>query len=115
MLYTRHGCSPCFAMQREAKRAARRTGIPLRVVEIGGDAEMERRYGTEVPVLVIPGGETLQGRCGPGEVDGAFRRAAGTLSPRLRRSATPGQATRRRGSLVGGFLSIVGWRRRPQA
>jgi hypothetical protein len=102
-------------MQREAKRAARRTGIPLRVVEIGGDAEMERLYGTAVPVLVIPGGETLQGRCGPGEVDGAFRRAAGTLPPRSLPSPTPEQATRRRGTLVGGFLSIVGWRRRPQA
>ena len=115
VLYSRHGCSPCFAMKREAERASRRTAIALRVIEISGNAELESLYGTEVPVLVMPGGETLRGRSAPGEVEGAFRRAAGTEPGRRHSSATTGQATRRRGGLLSGFMTLLGWRRRPQA
>jgi hypothetical protein len=102
-------------MRREAERASHRTGLPIGVVEITGDTALEARYGTEVPVLVMPGGETLRGRTPPGEVEAAFRRAAGTLFALSPQADMPGRATRRGARLLGDLMSILGWRRRPQA
>ena len=64
--------------------------------QVMADPALESRYGVEVPLLVMPGGETLQGRFDPGEVEQAFRRAAGVPLNRLRPSVTQDQATRRR-------------------
>ncbi|MBI1949956.1 MAG: glutaredoxin family protein [Acidobacteria bacterium] len=77
VLYARQGCSPCFALKRLAARSARRHGVPLRVVDIDSDPALRERYDREVPVLDLPGGGRLQGRVPAGEVDEAFRRAAG--------------------------------------
>ncbi len=76
ILYTRHGCGPCFAMQRAAAHAARRAGISLRVVDVDADREAADRYGTEVPVLLLPGGGVLRGRATSAEIAAAFRDAA---------------------------------------
>ncbi len=92
-------------------RAARRAGLRLRIVEISGDPMLESRYGAEVPVLVLPGGETIQGRFVPGEIENAFRRAAVILSIPSRQPAAPNQATRRRA----GLMAFLGWRGRDQA
>jgi len=78
ILYTRHGCAPCFALRRLARRASRRTGIPLVEQEVGGDPELEARFGSEVPVLIIAGQSPLRGKVGSSEVDALFRRAAGS-------------------------------------
>ena len=102
-------------MRREAERASHRTGLPLRIVEITGDTALEARYGTEVPVLVMPGGETLRGRTLPAEIEGAFRRAAGPVFALSHQADTPGVATRRGARLLGGLMSILRWHRRPQA
>ncbi len=96
-------------------RASRRAGLRLRIVEVSGDPRLESRYGAEVPVLVMPGGETLQGRFVPGEVEDAFRRTAGVLSIQMRPPAVPDQTTRRRAGLAGGLMAFLGWRGRPQA
>ncbi len=76
-LYTRHGCPPCFALRRLARRAARRAGIPLVEHEVSGRPDLEARFGSEVPVLVIPGQAPLKGKVGAAEVEAAFRRASG--------------------------------------
>lgn len=102
-------------MRREAKRAARRTGLPLRVVEISGDTALEARFGREVPVLVMPGGETLRGRPPRGEVESAFRRATGSDSSLPDRFDIPGHAARRRGRFLGALISVLAWHRRPQS
>jgi len=102
-------------MRREAERASRRTGLLLEVVEISGDPALERRYGTEVPVLVMPGGETFRGRTVAGEIERAFARASGDRAPRSPQSVAPGQATHRRGGILDDLRSILAWRRRPQA
>lgn len=78
ILYTRHGCPPCFALRRLARRASRRTGIPLVEQEVGGDPELEARFGSEVPVLIIAGQSPLRGKVGSAEVDALFHRAAGS-------------------------------------
>ena len=81
VLYTRQGCSPCFALKRLAGRSARRHGVRLRVVDIDSDPALRELFDHEVPVLDLPGGVRLQGRASAGEVDDAFRRAAGRRGP----------------------------------
>ncbi len=63
-------------MKRAAARAARRHGIPLSVVDVEADAGLATTYADRVPVLVLPGGGTLQGRTAPADIDAAFRAAA---------------------------------------
>ncbi len=78
ILYSRPGCPLCFSLLRTARRAARRHGVPLRVVDIRSDAELLARYDTEVPVLALPGGGTIQGAATPEDVEAAFEKAART-------------------------------------
>ena len=81
-LYSRHGCPPCFALRRLARRASRRTGIPLLERDVAGDPELEARFGSRVPVLIVAGEAALQGRVGPAEVDLLFRRVAASARVR---------------------------------
>ena len=50
-LYTRPGCHLCETMKDIVYMAARDQPITLREVDIGGDIGLERRFGTEIPVL----------------------------------------------------------------
>ena len=74
VLYARDGCPPCFALRRLAGRSARRHGVRLRVVEVDSDPELVRRFGDQVPVLLLPGGGRVQGRAAARDVEEAFRR-----------------------------------------
>ena len=74
VLYAREGCPPCFALKRLAGRSARRHGVRLRVVEVDSDPELVRRFGDQVPVLLLPGGGRVQGRAAARDVEDAFRR-----------------------------------------
>ena len=84
VLYTRRGCSPCFALRRTASRAARRFGVSLLVVDIDDDAALLARYDREVPVLEFPDGRRICGRAAPGEVEAAFGAALASGVPRSR-------------------------------
>ncbi|MCZ6697239.1 MAG: glutaredoxin family protein [Acidobacteria bacterium] len=82
VLYTRPACPLCFAMKREASRLARRFRLPLRTVDISGTRDLLSRYGTEVPVLELPGGVTFRGRAESAALYAAFREASkGTPRP----------------------------------
>ena len=82
VLYTRPACPLCFAMKREASRLARRFRLSLRTVDISGARDLLSRYGSEVPVLVLPGGATFRGRAESAALYAAFRDAArGTPGP----------------------------------
>ena len=52
-LYTRPGCHLCDAMKRVVDEVAREESEPvtLREVDISGDVGLERRFGTEIPIL----------------------------------------------------------------
>ncbi len=50
-LYTRPGCHLCEAMKSVVDDVAREQPIALREVDITGDVALERRFGTEIPVL----------------------------------------------------------------
>ncbi|MFM7250641.1 MAG: glutaredoxin family protein [Planctomycetaceae bacterium] len=58
LLYSRRGCHLC-----EAAEEAVADLLPgARVVDVAGDPELERAFGTRVPVLVIGGREVAAGR-----------------------------------------------------
>lgn len=81
VLYARDACSLCFALKRLAGRSARRHGVRLRVVDVDSDPVLRARFGRKVPVLELPGDVRLQGGASAGDVDDAFRRAAGERAP----------------------------------
>jgi hypothetical protein len=62
-------------MQRAAAHAARRAGLSLRIVDVDADPHAAARYGTEVPVLLIPGGGVLRGTPASADIAAAFRHA----------------------------------------
>lgn len=54
-LYTRPGCHLCDEMKAVVTRAARAVPLTLEEIDISSDPELERRYGLDIPVLVIEG------------------------------------------------------------
>jgi hypothetical protein len=56
-LYSRAGCHLCEDMKTSIERVIRETGAAVRVEEldIGTDPALERRYGLEIPVLLVNG------------------------------------------------------------
>ena len=56
-LYSRPGCHLCDDMKAIVERVARTTtpAPTIEVVDISSDAELESRYGLEIPVLLVNG------------------------------------------------------------
>ncbi|HJZ75525.1 MAG TPA: glutaredoxin family protein [Vicinamibacterales bacterium] len=56
-LYSRPGCHLCEEMKAAIQRTLGRTGLDARVeeIDISTDADLEARYGTEIPVLLVNG------------------------------------------------------------
>ena len=57
VLYGRAGCQLCDAMEEEVRPHLVRHGLHLRHVDISGQAELEARYGWDIPVLAYGGEE----------------------------------------------------------
>jgi orotidine-5'-phosphate decarboxylase len=54
-LYSRPGCHLCDEMKAVVTRAGTRVRFRLDEIDISGNTELEDRYGTEIPVLLIDG------------------------------------------------------------
>jgi glutaredoxin len=55
-VYSRTGCSLCEHMLEElAELLGPQAGAAVQVVDIEGDPELERKYGTRIPVLLADG------------------------------------------------------------
>ena len=54
-MYSRPGCHLCDEMKAVVDRVAAREPLTVQVVDISGDPELEARYGTEIPVLLVDG------------------------------------------------------------
>jgi glutaredoxin len=54
-IYSRPGCHLCEEMKAVVERVQLARAFELREVDISGDAELERHYGTELPVLELDG------------------------------------------------------------
>jgi hypothetical protein len=61
VLYTRAGCGACERLERELAPLRARWNLVLHKRDIGGDAQLERRYGLRIPVLAVAGRE-LEGQ-----------------------------------------------------
>ena len=75
VLYTRPGCHLC----EEAKQAMREARCDplytLREINIDLDAELKRRYGWDIPVVLIDGVETFRHRLEASDFEREIRRA----------------------------------------
>jgi glutaredoxin len=54
-IYSRPGCHLCEEMKAVLGRMARTHAIAVAEVDISEDADLEARYGVEIPVLLLDG------------------------------------------------------------
>jgi glutaredoxin len=69
-LYSRPGCHLCDEMKTAVARAVRGLETPVTIdeIDISTDAELERRYGLEIPVLLVDGRKVAKYRVTDGEL-----------------------------------------------
>jgi len=65
ILYTREGCHLCEAAHAVLEQAQQRVSFDLRLIDIGGNEELEGLYGLEIPVVVIDGQVRFRGHVNP--------------------------------------------------
>ena len=61
-LYTRPGCHLCNTMKAVVQRVRRQQAFKLTELDVSADPALERRYGRDVPVLLIDGVEVARHR-----------------------------------------------------
>jgi hypothetical protein len=54
-LYSRPGCHLCDDMKTVIERVAQHRALTVDVIDVSSDADLERRYGLEIPVLLVNG------------------------------------------------------------
>jgi len=69
-IYSRPGCHLCDEMKTVVERAVARLGAGIRVdeIDISTDADLEARYGTEIPVLLVNGKKAAKCRVSDAEL-----------------------------------------------
>jgi glutaredoxin len=67
-LYSRPGCHLCDDMKAVVRRASTSVPLELEEIDISGNAELERLYGVEIPVLLVDGKKVAKYRIGEGEL-----------------------------------------------
>lgn len=69
-LYSRPGCHLCEDMKAIVSRTIRRVSTPVTIdeVDITTDPDLERLYGTEIPVLMVNGRKIAKYRVTEGEL-----------------------------------------------
>jgi glutaredoxin len=83
ILYGRPGCHLCNAMKAIVTPVVRELGCTLEQIDVSGNPELEARYGTEIPVLLVNGRKAFKYRV----TEPALRRrldreARGCIRPR---------------------------------
>jgi glutaredoxin len=73
---TRPGCHLCEEMKEAIAKAARGISIHLREVDISKDAELEGRFGNDIPVLFVNGSKAFKHRATVRELQKRFRQEA---------------------------------------
>ena len=78
-LYTRPGCHLCDDMKATIQRVAGTSPDPIAIeeIDISSDPELERRYGEEIPVLLVEGRKAAKYRITEGELTRILRSRAG--------------------------------------
>lgn len=75
-LMTRGGCHLCEEMKEAIAEAARGIAIHLREVDISMDPELERRFGSDIPVLFVNGSKAFKHRATVRELRKRLRKEA---------------------------------------
>ena len=76
-IYSRPGCHLCDEMKAVVHRVSVSIPLSLDEVDISGDAELERLYGLEIPVLMIDGKKVAKYRIAEAELLRILDRRAG--------------------------------------
>lgn len=76
-IYSRPGCHLCEDMKAVVERVARTLPLTIQEIDISTDPELERRYGLEIPVLLIDGRKAAKYRIGEQELRRAIAARAG--------------------------------------
>ena len=87
-LYTRADCCLCDEMKRTVEQVAAKVPLEFEAVDVADSAELEDRFGNEVPVLFIDGKKTFKYRVTAKELE--TRLGGGRLS-KLRGLARRGE------------------------
>jgi len=69
-IYSRPGCHLCDEMKAVVRRAVSVSGVAVTIdeIDISTDADLEARYGVDIPVLVVDGKKTAKHRVTEAEV-----------------------------------------------
>ena len=67
-LYSRPGCHLCDEMKEVVHRVSASVQLALDEIDISGNAELERSYGVEIPVLMVDGKKVAKYRIGEAEL-----------------------------------------------
>jgi glutaredoxin len=87
-LYGRADCELCREMEEVIAGEIARLPARLEKVDIGGNPELETRFGQEVPVLFINGRKAFKYRCTARELRKRLSREAGPRWPFRRTPAS---------------------------
>jgi glutaredoxin len=67
-LYTRNDCELCREMEKVIAAEIPNFDARIQRIEIDGDADLEARFGVEVPVLFVNDRKAFKYRCSPREL-----------------------------------------------
>ena len=67
-LYSRPGCHLCDAMKAQLDQLRTRLEFELQVIDIATEADLEQRYGHDIPVLYIDGRKAAKYRVSDAEL-----------------------------------------------
>ena len=67
-IYSRPGCHLCDEMKAVVHRVSASVPLTLDEIDISGNAELERLYGVEIPVLMVDGKKVAKYRIGESEL-----------------------------------------------
>ena len=62
VLYTRKDCCLCEEMKKTVRQVAERFGHAIRELDVDTSAELQERYGNEVPILFVNGRKAFKYR-----------------------------------------------------
>jgi glutaredoxin len=74
ILYTRKDCCLCEEMKAVVRPVAERFNFTLRELDVDSSAELQERYGNEVPVLLVNGRKAFKYRVTAKELENRLRK-----------------------------------------
>lgn len=78
-IYSKPGCHLCDDMKATVDRVVRSSALPITVeeIDVSTDADLEARYGLEIPVLLIDGKKVAKYRVTDAELTRVLSARAG--------------------------------------